>query len=146
MATLLAKFLPNAFSSRAFSRRWVRLRAVRRLKGHLRWLQPHYLADAVFTDPPGVPSHFNDFFGHLDDCAKPLSVTLVSGNSLTNLPHAFCSQPAFYVRSSVVSARTGTFETLARSSSSTSTWRGTVAGGVSSPICLAMIFALAWAS
>jgi hypothetical protein len=50
------------------------------------------LVDTVFTDPPGFPFHFNDFFGHLDDGAKPLPVTLVSGDSLTNLPHARYSQ------------------------------------------------------
>jgi hypothetical protein len=62
------------------------------VKGHLRRLQPHYLVDTVFTDPPGFPFHFNDFFGHLDDGAKPLPVTLVSGDSLTNLLHARYSQ------------------------------------------------------
>jgi len=55
---------------------------------HLRWFQPHYLVDTVFADPPGVPFHFNDFFGHLDDCTKPLPVSLIPGNSLTNRPHA----------------------------------------------------------
>jgi hypothetical protein len=90
LATILAKFLPNAF---VFYRELFRVIGCgsgpfRRLKGHLRRFQPHYLVDTVFTDPPGVPSYFNNFFGHLDNCAKPLSVTLVSGNSLTNPPHA----------------------------------------------------------
>jgi hypothetical protein len=62
------------------------------VKGHLRWLQPHNLVDTVFTDPAAVPSHFNDLFRHLDDGAKPLPVAPVSGDSLTNLPHAPYSQ------------------------------------------------------
>jgi hypothetical protein len=60
----------------------------RRCEGHLLGLQPHDLVDPVFTDPSGIPSHFDGFFGHFDDCTKPLPVTLVSGDSLANLPQA----------------------------------------------------------
>jgi hypothetical protein len=56
---------------------------------HITW------SNTVFAEPPGVPSHFGNFFGHLDDGAKPLPVTLVSGDSPTNLPRALLpSTPA----------------------------------------------------